>query len=121
MSFDARLAKLEGQIADLTEERTADLTRLPFWGRLSDALAVGNFAELLRDWELPRRIAAVLREAERRDDPALRAYAARWLLILWPDGRPDDVGSVEILDDIRARLRLVLIGKSIDPQTTELR
>jgi hypothetical protein len=107
--LETRIAKLEAARGDRDDVDAAVLWSLPFWSRLSAALAVENFRELLQGWELPRRIAAALREAERRDDAELRAYADRWRAILWPGGEAIDLGSVEVLDDIRGRLRAVLI------------
>jgi Ser/Thr protein kinase RdoA (MazF antagonist) len=111
--LESRIAKLEAACEDREAVDQAALWALPFWSRLSAALAAGSYVELLQGWELARRVASVLREAERRDDPALREYAARWLMILWPDGRPENVTSVGILDDIRARLRAVLTDQTV--------
>jgi hypothetical protein len=106
-----RLDALEQRLDDLTEQgdESADLSALPFWSRLSDALAAGDLAEVLRDWELPRRLAMILREAERGGDTILAAYAFRWREILWGGDGPQ-LPPIELLTDIRARLRSLLLS-----------
>jgi hypothetical protein len=108
VSFDGRLASIERQLADFSRDPAAEISTLPFWSRLSDALSSDDFAELLRDWELPRRLALLLAEAERGGDTILSAYAARWREILWGGQAPTHLAPVELLEDIRARLRTVL-------------
>jgi len=99
------MAGLESRIARLEAAHSADpasdlsLLSLPFWSRLNDALAADDFAELLRGWELARRIAMVLREGD-------AAYAARWRTIL--GDLPAHLQPVELLTMIRDRLRAVL-------------
>ncbi len=106
------MAGLESRIAKLEASHSADptsdmsLLSLPFWSRLNDALAADDFREMVRDWELPRRLAMIFREASRGNDTVLAAYARRWREIL---GEFPDLPPVELLTLIRTRLREVLL------------
>jgi hypothetical protein len=107
------MAGLESRIARLEASHSADpvsemsLLSLPFWSRLNDALAADDFRPLLADWELPRRLAMIFREASRGGDTVLQAYARRWREILGEF--PADLSPVELLTLIRERLRGVLL------------